>query len=71
MDRSRLTDAQILGLLSDADEKPDVEVSEARNVCTVNYHTRPVREAGMTGVELREECSSAEEIARRKWPTTR
>lgn len=66
MKKSRFTEAQILSILTEADDKPVVEVCKAHNVSTATFYTWKARYAGMTGAELREKRSSEQENARLK-----
>jgi putative transposase len=66
MKKSNFSEEQILSILSEAEDKPVVEVCRLRNVSTATFYTWKARYAGLTGSELKEKRTADQENARLK-----
>jgi putative transposase len=66
MKKSRFTEAQILSILAEANDKPVVEVCREHNISTPTFYSWKSRYAGMSGEELRQKRTLEQDCERLK-----
>lgn len=66
MKKSRFTEAQILAILAEGNDKPVVEVCREHNISAPTFYSWKSRYAGMNGEELRQKRNLEQECDRLK-----